>query len=86
LLALVVKHAYTIGMLKQDVISIAGGTSKLAQILGITSQAVSMWPSVLTDRQRHEVIGAFAASGRYTEIVSLIPSRADMGKCPQQAA
>jgi len=64
-------------MHKQDVISIAGGTSKLAQLLGITSQAVSMWPPVLSARQRHEVIGAFAAAGRYPEILTLISASPD---------
>lgn len=63
-------------MHKQDLITIAGGTGKLARVLGVTSQAVSMWPQRLSRRQAHEVIGAFVAHGRYAEIRHLVETAA----------
>lgn len=66
------KHAYYTGMRKQDLILIAGGTVKLAKLIGISSQAMSMWPEVLPTRKRNEVVGAFVVAGRFAEIRHLL--------------
>jgi hypothetical protein len=52
-------------MTKQDAIAIFGGVGKLAEALGITSQAVSLWPAgKLSQRRQNEVTGAAVRAGK----------------------
>ena len=45
-------------MTKQEAIRLFGSQTKLANALGVTTQAISQWPAVLTVAQEDRVTGA----------------------------
>jgi hypothetical protein len=52
-------------MHKQQALDLFGGVSKLARALGISPQAVSMWPDgELPTRRANEVLGAAVRLGK----------------------
>jgi len=58
-------------MHKQDVIKIWGGVGKLASALGVSTAAISQWPTILTMRQEHEVLGAAVRAGLLDALLKL---------------
>ena len=53
------KECFNVGMLKTEAIEILGGTvTSAARAVGVSPQAVSLWPDVLTDAIRDRVQAA----------------------------
>ena len=61
----------TTPMKKSVAIQLFGSSTKLATALGISKQAVSGWPDVLTSRQTNEVLGAAIRLG----VFQIIPAK-----------
>lgn len=67
-------------MTKQEAVALFGDSYRgLADALGITRAAISMWPDDLTDAHRDRVIGAAIRLGRQIPVEFLRP-------VPQQMA
>ena len=57
-------HITILSMKKKDVLQLFGGVTRLAEAIGISHAAVSMWPETLTPILRDRVIAAALRTGR----------------------
>lgn len=56
-------------MKKSTVIRVFGSASRLADAIGVSKQAISLWPDELTTRQTNEVVGAMLRAGKLTDLL-----------------
>lgn len=73
------KTAYSARMTKAEAIHLFDGVPALASALGISRQAIYMWPDDLPQRTADEVRGAALRLGR-------LPGRGDVGEQNGEAA
>lgn len=57
-------------MKKSTAIRVFGSASRLADAIGVSKQAISLWPDELTTRQTNEVVGAMLHAGKLTDLLS----------------
>ena len=69
------KECFNVGMLKTEAIEILGGTvTSAARAVGVSPQAVSLWPDVLTDAIRDRVQAAMWRQSRQLHSANRSPS------------
>ena len=57
-------------MKKSDAIALFGTQTNLARALGISPQAVSQWPHLLTQGQIDRIIGAAIRLGKLPQLIA----------------
>ncbi len=62
-------------MRKEEAVNLFGTPSQLAQAVGVTLQAISGWPDVLTDRISDRVIAAGVRAGKDQRKLRLLAQR-----------
>lgn len=64
------------GMKKQQALDLFDGkVARLAEAIGITSQSVSGWPDVLSDKLSDRVIAAAVRSGKDSQRLRILAQR-----------